>query len=96
MLTHVYNLLKDNELTDFTKLYLIESFDKVLSLNLIEEESESNIDTDLENYILEKIEERKVAKQNKDFAKADAVRDELLAKGIKLIDSREGTTYELI
>ena len=34
--------------------------------------------------------------QNKDFATADSIRDELLAKGIKLIDTREGTTYELI
>ena len=36
------------------------------------------------------------AKANKDFARADAIRDELLEKGVKLIDSREGTTYELI
>ena len=46
--------------------------------------------------ILDKIEERKEAKKNKDFALADAIRDELLEKGIKLIDSREGTTYEVI
>ena len=45
---------------------------------------------------MKKIEERKEAKKNKDFAKADSIRDELLAKGIKLIDTREGTTYELI
>ena len=36
------------------------------------------------------------ARKNKDFAKADKIRDELLEKGIKLIDSREGTTYELV
>ena len=27
---------------------------------------------------------------------ADRIRDELLSKGIKLIDTREGTTYELL
>ena len=42
------------------------------------------------------IEERKEAKKNKDFAKADQIRDDLLARGIKLIDTREGTTYEIV
>ena len=46
--------------------------------------------------IQEKIVERKEAKKNKDFATADKIRDELLEQGIKLIDTREGTTYELI
>ena len=97
MLTLVYDVLKDNELSDFTKLYLIEDFDKVLSLNLIDkEEIDNNVSTDLEKYILEKITERKQAKIDKDFAKADLIRDELLSKGIKLIDSKEGTTYELL
>jgi len=98
MLTLVYDVLKDEELTDFTKLYLIEDFDKVLSLDLFKEEivTETLVDEDLEKYILDKIEERKQAKQNKDFALADSIRDELLSKGIKLIDSREGTTYEMV
>jgi len=39
------------------------------------------------------IEKRAIAKDNKDFATADAVRDELLAKGIVLRDSAEGTTW---
>ena len=51
------------------------------------------IDSELEAYILKKIEERKEAKKNKDFATADAIRDELAAKGIVLKDTREGTTY---
>ena len=73
----------------------MKSFDKVLSLDLLKEE-ESVIDTDLEKMIQEKIVERKEAKKNKDFATADKIRDELLEQGIKLIDTREGTTYELI
>ena len=51
---------------------------------------------ELEELILVKIEERNQAKKNKDFALADQIRDELFNKGVKLIDSREGTTYELI
>ena len=35
-------------------------------------------------------------KQEKNFILADQIRTELLEKGIKLIDSRDGTTYEKI
>ena len=51
------------------------------------------IDAELESYVLAKIEERKEAKKAKDFAKADAIRDELLAKGIVLKDTREGVIW---
>ena len=96
MLTVLYDVLKDNELSDFTKLYLIEDFDKVLSLDLISEKEENIISDEIESMILKKIEERNEAKKNKDFATADKIRDELFDQGIKLIDSREGTTYEII
>ena len=94
MITLLYDVLKDNELSDFTKLYLIDDFDKVLSFGLIEEDKE--VSEELEEMILAKIEERNIAKKNKDFALADKIRDELFEQGVKLIDSREGTTYELI
>ena len=94
MLTVLYDVLKDDELTDFTKLYLVNDFDKVLSLGLIEEEKE--VSSEIEEMINKKIEERNEAKKNKDYAKADEIRDELLQKGVKLIDTREGTTYEIM
>ena len=94
MVTLVYDVLKD-DISDGTKLAIIEKFDEVLSLDLTVVE-EKEVDADLEKEVLAKIEERKEAKKNKDFAKADAIRDELLARGIKLIDTREGTTYELL
>jgi cysteinyl-tRNA synthetase len=40
------------------------------------------------------IEERAVAKKTKDFARADAIRNDLLAQGIVLKDSPTGTTWE--
>lgn len=43
--------------------------------------------------IEEKIAQRQAAKADKDFARADAIRDELAALGIILKDSREGTTW---
>ncbi len=93
-LTVLYEVLKDDKLNDTTKIKLIEDFDKVLSLNLIVEEE--SIDSDLDKEIREKIEERKEAKANKDYALADQIRDDLASKGIKLIDTKDGTTYEII
>ena len=76
----------------------LEDFDRVLSLNLTTSKVENpaedtEVDAELEAYILEKIEERKAAKKEKDFAKADAIRDDLLAKGIVLKDTREGVIW---
>ncbi|MCH8136705.1 MAG: hypothetical protein IIB77_12055 [Proteobacteria bacterium] len=39
------------------------------------------------------IEKRKQAKANRDFATADAVRDELEAAGVSIADGRDGTTW---
>lgn len=96
-LTVVYDLLKA-DLDDATKYALVEDFDKVLSLDLTKEPTveENSVDAELENYILEKIEERKAAKKAKDFAKADAIREELLSKGVSIKDTREGVVWEIV
>ena len=98
-ITIVYDLLKA-DISDATKLALIKDFDQVLSLNLttakIIKPEEKEIDAELERYILEKIKERKTAKKAKDFAQADAIREELLARGVVLKDTREGVIWELV
>ena len=45
--------------------------------------------------IEKQIQERKNAKENKDFDLADSIRDKLLAAGIVLNDTREGTTWTI-
>ena len=90
-LTILYDVLK-SDLNNKTKLFLVEEFDKVLSLDLLKEDK---IDEELEKYILEKIEERNVAKKNKDYSKADNIREELESRGILISDTREGTSYQL-
>ena len=92
-LTVLYDVIKDDELTGKTKIELINKFDEIFSLDLTKKD---NIDTDLEEFVNSKIAERNEAKKNKDFAKADSIRDELLEKGIKLLDTREGTKFEII
>ena len=93
-LTVLYDVLKEEQLNSATKLALVENFETVLSLGLFETK-ETVIDSDLENYIQEKMKERTIAKQNKDYALADQIRQELLEKGIVLKDTREGTLYEI-
>lgn len=94
-ITLIYDLLKDDT-NDATKRYIIEDFDKVLSLDLLENENtqkSSDVDSEMEQYIKEMISKRAEAKKAKDFATADAIREELAAKGIVLKDTREGTTW---
>lgn len=42
------------------------------------------------------IEQRKQAKADRDFSRADEIRDELAAAGIQIEDSREGTTWRRV
>lgn len=90
-ITILYDVLKDETISNNTKFELIKKFDSVLSLSLVKD---NKIDPELEKYILEKIEERKQAKINKDYELADKIRKELEEKKILLKDTREGTIYE--
>ena len=90
-LTVLYDVIK-SDINNTTKLELIKDFDKVLSLNLL---TRDEVDKDILDYINSKIEERKQAKSNKDYERADSIRKELEDKGIILKDTREGTIYEI-
>jgi cysteinyl-tRNA synthetase len=61
-------------------------------LGLIVERREETLDDEIEAMIAE----RQAARKAKDFARADAIRDELLAKGILLEDTREGVKWKRV
>lgn len=94
-ITVLYDMLKA-ELSDASKRHLVVRFDEVLSLNLTKawESAESAVDDGLSAYVEGKIAERAAAKKAKDFATADAIREELASQGIVLKDTREGTLWE--
>lgn len=75
---------------------LLEKFDRVLSLDIkkapVEIKESIEIDEDIEKLL----EERKVARQNKDFALSDEIRDKLKELGYKVIDTKEGQKLEKI
>ena len=94
-LTVLYDVLKA-DINDATKWYLVEDFDQVFSLNLTEGIQEETVDDELTAFVEKKIQERQEARKAKDFAKADAIRQELLEQGIEIKDTREGTVWNLI
>ncbi len=81
--------LKDTHTKDFIEA-LKERMDillDVMGLNALIEQG------DLSDEIEAMIEKRQQARKARDFATADAIRDELLAKGIVLEDTREGVKW---
>jgi cysteinyl-tRNA synthetase len=93
------NLLKEGketlnaeDLNSFAKAMNAFAFD-VLGL---EDEKVSDSSNDkLEGTIHMLIEMRKQARDNKNFALSDQIRDQLIALGIQLKDGKEGTTFSL-
>ena len=77
-----------------SKEYLRGLLDRIVKLGdvlgLILDKKEELLDADIEK----QIEERQAARKAKDFARADAIRDELLEKGIILKDTREGVQWK--
>ena len=107
-ITAVYDVLKA-KCNDATKRALLMDFDAVLSLELVQTadkrraekeeaeraEREQAMKDPFVAEILTLIDQRAAAKKAKDFAEADRIRQYLLDKGVTLIDSREGTTYQI-
>ena len=92
-ITVVYNVLK-SDVNAKTKLALIEDFDKVLSIGLIEKAKalvESESEEKIPDEILALVEQRKEARKAKDFAKADELRDKISELGYVVEETRQGT-----
>ena len=88
----IFDLLKENNINDSTKREIISKIDTVLSLSLLQEEKEEDIDQE----IIDLIEKRNEYKKNKDYQKADEIRDYLKSKNIILKDTKDKTIYEII
>lgn len=89
-LTQIYNVLKDPSLTSGEKRSAIEKMDAVLGLDLFAEQ-EHDLDV---KQIEALIAERSLAKANKDWGRADQIRDKLKELGVAIMDSKDGTTWK--
>ncbi len=104
-ITVLYDVLKAKT-NDKTKLALLADFDKVLSLSLLdeakklketkkEEASTPAVDDEFSKFVEEQLALRAEAKKNKNWAEADRIRDELTAKGVKILDTPDGAKWSL-
>ena len=77
---------------------LLLDFDKVLGLDLINSEKyiENQKNLELPEEISKLLNERKKARDNKDWTLSDKIRDELKEKGYIIKDTKEGMTVEKI
>lgn len=91
----MWEMINDNKIDDSTKYYTMIEMDKILGFGLdkVQLEEKEEINNPEVNALLE---ERQLARKNKDFAKSDEIRDRLLEMGYKIKDTREGTTVEKI
>ena len=86
----VWDVIKNHKKSKkFQKLLL--KFDKVLGLNLKEYKKDEE---ELPEEIKSLIENRNIARTNKDWKESDRIRDILIEKGYKVKDSKEGTIVE--
>ena len=99
-LTALYDALKADA-TPATKLSAVKDFESVLQLGLIEAAEKLNAAKALDlsdpftAEIVKAIEARAEAKKAKNYAEADRIRAELAAKGVELIDTKDGTTFKI-
>ncbi|MDR0771626.1 MAG: hypothetical protein LBF15_00725 [Candidatus Peribacteria bacterium] len=79
------------ELQSFLDMFM--TFNEVLAIIDFKILKENN---KVPEEILKKFEERNEAKKEKDFEKADKIREELLVLGWKIVDEREGSRVEKV
>lgn len=92
----VWDLAK-NEVKSNDIYNLILKFDKVLSLDLNKKQEDKKIkEENLPEEILEILDKRKKARESKDYALSDMLRDELKHKGYIVKDSKEGQKVEKV
>lgn len=92
-ITVVWDVLKDKDLSGSEKRYLVNDFEAVFSLDLLEEDAE--VDNSLDEVLINAfINERNLHRINRNFSKADEIRDKLLSMDIEILDSKEGTTWK--
>ena len=72
-----------------------EFVEDIMGIELDGSENQSAVNTALEGTVSMLIDIRKTARDNKDFATSDRIRDELLALGVQLKDGKDGTGFSL-
>jgi cysteinyl-tRNA synthetase len=89
-----WEVVRNDLLPPKLRLELLYEFDKVLGLGLKEAKKERM--GDIPEEIMKMVEERTEAKKNKDFKKADEIRNKIKSMGYELIDKKDGVEVKKI
>ncbi|MCK5096229.1 MAG: cysteine--tRNA ligase [Candidatus Pacebacteria bacterium] len=79
-----------SDIANADKLATILDFDKVFGLKIKEVAQEMSQEKDIPEEIQNLVTERETARQNKDWAESDKLRDEILVKGYEVLDTQTG------
>ena len=100
-ITTLHDLLA-SKISNQDKYATIAEFDKVLGLDLMNARYQLNMLEQLQgvDYLQRQkaqlaLNERNIARKNKDFAKADEIRSQIEALGYDILDGKDGSTLEL-
>jgi cysteinyl-tRNA synthetase len=85
-ISHIWSVVKDNKKSADLKLAYLMHIDSVLNLNLKSVEAKTEDKIEITPEIEELLEQRKIARAEKNWAKSDEIRDKLLKLGIGVKD----------
>lgn len=74
----------------------LDDFDAVFGVLSLREGEEASGSAEIEEWVAERVAARAAARADRDFAGADAIRDELLDRGVALEDGPSGTRWKLL
>jgi cysteinyl-tRNA synthetase len=83
----LWNMLKDEEVSDADKMFCVKYMDQVLGLKLDKVE---NAEPEFPAGLMDLIEQRTAAKKEKNWAKADEIRNRIEEMGYMVKDTPQG------
>ncbi|MBF0205373.1 MAG: cysteine--tRNA ligase [Oligoflexia bacterium] len=94
LLAYLWSTLKNLRLSPSQKCAMLPDIDALTGLNLIESakefaEQKLSLEQNIPAEILQLAEDRLLAKKNREFQKADQLREEVKTKGYKIIDEKD-------
>lgn len=95
LLAHVFEVVNNREMKSRSKLEIVEFADTILGLNLIERArtivEQNKNDSNLPKEIVDLLNERLIARKEKNWAKSDEIRMKIESKGYLITDSPDGS-----
>jgi len=79
--------VRDNDVSENERYILAEWMDRVLGLNL-------SMERVIPPKVIELAEERLKAREAKDYARSDVLRDEITALGYTILDTKDGYLFQ--